>query len=227
VCLEKKITQLYIFKTIQRNNKIKCFSFLSLHLWKLDETSSRRACLCSRRVYLSVAVEVSSVLVAVLATSTRITRNNPRRDMKVYRLSSVGTDSVKSTSHWSSTPDVTGLVENLYVSDITVECLVLKPCILEISGSSLKMETSYPGRPSLLISSFMSGEFHNSMTWLKSSYDHLLPHIFNWLFTNHPIILSYVVWAIERVVKRKLSAENLYTFHFTEYNISVIAVNPK
>jgi hypothetical protein len=64
------------------------------------------------------------------------------------------------------------------------------------------------------------------MTWLKSSEDHLFPYIFNWLFTDHPTILSYVVWDIENVVKKK-GEENLYTFHFTEHNISVIAFNPK
>lgn len=138
-------------------NKTKCSSYLSLYLWKLDATSSRTARLCSRRAYLSVAVDGQ---VAVLATPTQITRHNPRQAMKVYRLSSVGTDSLKSPSLYpSSTPGVTGLVENLYVSNITVECVVLVSCILEISGSSLKLQTSYPDRPSLLISLFLTDKF--------------------------------------------------------------------
>jgi hypothetical protein len=96
-------------------------------------------------------VEVSPVLLAVLATPTRITPHNP------LRLSSVGTDSVKSPSpDSSSTPDVTRLIENLYISNIIVEWVVLMHCIMEISGSSLKLETSYTDRPSFLISLFLS-----------------------------------------------------------------------
>lgn len=116
---------------------------------------------------------------SILATPAQITRRNPRQDLKVYRLSSVGTDSLKSPSpHPSSTPDVTGLVENLYVSNITVEWVVLVPCILGISGSSLKLQTSYPDRTSLLLSPFLSGKLQNSMTRLKSSDDNFFSTYF-------------------------------------------------
>jgi hypothetical protein len=105
---------MYILKTIQKSNKIKCFSYFSLHLWKLDASSLRRACLCSHRAHLSVAMKVLPVLLAVLATPTRITGNNPGRGMEAYRLSSIGRNPVKSLSpHPRGTPDVTGLNADL------------------------------------------------------------------------------------------------------------------
>jgi hypothetical protein len=42
-----------------------------------------------------------------------------------------------------------------YISNIGVEWVVLMPSILEISGSNLKPEASYPDQSSLLIYSFL------------------------------------------------------------------------
>jgi hypothetical protein len=85
--------------------------------------------------------------------------------MKAYPLSSIGIGSVKSPSpHPRGTPDVTGLNADIFISNISVKWLVLMPCIMEISGSSLKPKTSYPDRSSFLIYLFLSGKFQSSMT---------------------------------------------------------------